>query len=294
MDSPTSEVRTDAVAPQDRVAFWEEFNAKTLFALRCSTVAESLDLVSRQREADGLRLRSIAGSPHVVDRTGPRLGGPHASTLLLSVLHRGSGFFHSATGTVSLRAGDAIAYPSDNAHVLGLDAGSALGIVEVPLERVREEWGWDPGPQATLLPSASLATLRGVLASSTPEPGDVAEATRAALRPRSASPRAGYLKALNALRVRLEDPDLTPASLAASQGLSERALYRLFAAQDQSPAQLILSERLDAAREALRRDPQLQIGEASARWGFSSSAHFARAFRRRFGASPTQDRLDTA
>ncbi|AOK60848.1 hypothetical protein WM29_16475 [Burkholderia ubonensis] len=65
-------------------------------------------------------------------------------------------------------------------------------------------------------------------------------------------------------------------------------LGRLFAADGESIAQTIWTERLSRAHRELV-DPRLRrtsVGEIAFRWGFSSQAHISRAIRERYGASP--------
>ena len=45
--------------------------------------------------------------------------------------------------------------------------------------------------------------------------------------------------------------------------------------------------RLDGCRGDLARQSDRTISEIAFAWGFSSSAHFSRAFRKRFGVTPT-------
>jgi AraC-like DNA-binding protein len=66
-------------------------------------------------------------------------------------------------------------------------------------------------------------------------------------------------------------------------------LYRAFDSFG-GVAAYITTRRLDRAFEALvaRRDRALTIGEIARRHGFTSDAHFSRAFRARFGLSPRE------
>jgi AraC-like DNA-binding protein len=63
-----------------------------------------------------------------------------------------------------------------------------------------------------------------------------------------------------------------------------------FAASDRSIADHIWTTRLDGCRADLARRVDQTISEVAFAWGFSSSAHFSRAFRKRFGVTPTDFR----
>jgi transcriptional regulator GlxA family with amidase domain len=87
------------------------------------------------------------------------------------------------------------------------------------------------------------------------------------------------------IRTHIADPTLSPSKIAAMAGVSVRTLHRAFQDAGESLGDHLLNARLDVCRAALE-DPgkaQLSIGEIACRAGFRSQAHFANAFKRRFG-----------
>ncbi|MFD2027965.1 helix-turn-helix domain-containing protein [Promicromonospora aerolata] len=87
---------------------------------------------------------------------------------------------------------------------------------------------------------------------------------------------------------RLTDPELSPEAVARQLNVSVRTLQRAFAAEGQSMSAYIRERRLDEARRALIARPRrMTIAEIAARWQFADSSHFARAFRDRYGRTPT-------
>lgn len=90
----------------------------------------------------------------------------------------------------------------------------------------------------------------------------------------------------------LHDPNLSPASTAAVFRMSRRYLYNLFALASTTPAEFILGTRLQRSRDVLRDATQSarQIGDIAYRLGFSDATRFSHAFRKRFGASPSEYR----
>lgn len=90
----------------------------------------------------------------------------------------------------------------------------------------------------------------------------------------------------------LHDPNLSPVSTAAVFRMSRRYLYNLFALASTTPAEFILGTRLQRSRDVLRDATQSarQIGDIAYRFGFSDAARFSHAFRKRFGASPSEYR----
>ncbi|WP_328953008.1 helix-turn-helix domain-containing protein [Kitasatospora purpeofusca] len=90
----------------------------------------------------------------------------------------------------------------------------------------------------------------------------------------------------------LGDPDLTPRLIAERHHLSLRALYALFEDRPESVAATVRRRRLERSRADLaRRDPGgRSVRAVAARWGFSSHAAFSRAFRERYGLTPSEHR----
>ncbi|BAQ47528.1 helix-turn-helix domain-containing protein [Methylobacterium aquaticum] len=89
----------------------------------------------------------------------------------------------------------------------------------------------------------------------------------------------------------LDDPDLTPAGIAAACRVSRATLYRLFGFEGGVMA-YIAGRRLDRAFTALCR-PEAEhtsIAEVAYRSGFTSEAHFSRSFRSRFAMAPREAR----
>lgn len=88
---------------------------------------------------------------------------------------------------------------------------------------------------------------------------------------------------------RLHDPALSVSAMAAAQGLSKRSLHQLFRDDGCTPARWLWQQRL-AACERVLRDPasaQCTLTQVAHDHGFSDAAHFSRAFRQRYGRSPS-------
>lgn len=82
------------------------------------------------------------------------------------------------------------------------------------------------------------------------------------------------------------DPALDPATVARAHHVSVRLLQALFADHGCSPAGYIRDVRLSRARELLRAgEPVTRAGRLS---GFADPGTFTRAFRRRYGCTPSE------
>ncbi|MEU5347180.1 helix-turn-helix transcriptional regulator [Streptomyces sp. NPDC020766] len=92
----------------------------------------------------------------------------------------------------------------------------------------------------------------------------------------------------------LADPQLSPATVAASHHISVRYLHKLFQPQGIAVSAWIRLRRLEHCRRDLT-DAQLSdkpIGFLSARWGFVHASEFTRVFRREYGIPPSAYRQE--
>lgn len=91
---------------------------------------------------------------------------------------------------------------------------------------------------------------------------------------------------------RLADPDLDVKLIADAVGLSSSYIHRLFARCTMTLMQWITAERLDACHRELSTPGRLRrpVYLIAQDWGFPNQAHFSRAFRARFGVSPSDVR----
>ncbi|GGF73213.1 HTH-type transcriptional regulator CdhR [Azorhizobium oxalatiphilum] len=114
-------------------------------------------------------------------------------------------------------------------------------------------------------------------------------AQRMAPRERFGIGNAKVLAVLAEMEKRLEEP-ASREELARGAGISVRQLERLFADHvGESVGGHYLSLRLDRARSLLRQTA-LPVAEVAMATGFVSTSHFSRAYKARFGLSPTGER----
>lgn len=93
----------------------------------------------------------------------------------------------------------------------------------------------------------------------------------------------------------LDDPRLSPATIAAAHHVSVRMLHKMFEDEEHTVASWIRHRRLDRCRRDLA-DPVLAsrpVAAIAARWGFTDPAAFNRTFRRVHGIPPGEYRAMT-
>ncbi|MFT4278038.1 MAG: acetamidase/formamidase family protein [Rhodopseudomonas sp.] len=134
----------------------------------------------------------------------------------------------------------------------------------------------------------SLVDLMPTLLRQTPTTADLNAGT--------ASKAATLQRLCQAIERRLDDPDLTPAKVAAAEGISERYLQKLFGGTGSSFTHYLRERRLQRTCADLSNPAEAHhsISEIAFRAGFNDSAHFSRAFRHRFGVSPREYRQTEA
>ncbi|HEY6934384.1 MAG TPA: helix-turn-helix domain-containing protein [Marmoricola sp.] len=114
--------------------------------------------------------------------------------------------------------------------------------------------------------------------------------------PDTAGPPPLLLNIIAFIEQRLDDPDLSPSSIASAHFISVSYLHRLFQTHHtMTVAAFVRTQRLQRARRDLS-DAQLRavpIHRIAARWGFADHATFTRTFRAHFGVPPSGYRLFT-
>ncbi|MFD1952597.1 helix-turn-helix domain-containing protein [Sphingomonas arantia] len=109
----------------------------------------------------------------------------------------------------------------------------------------------------------------------------------------AAGARASHLKRIcMRIETMLHDPELSLETVAADNGVSSRYVQKLFTGSATTFSSYLKRRRLERCYADLVSPihAQLAISEICFRWGFTDAAHFSRAFRERFGLSPSQHR----
>ena len=304
-----SSVSTAAVDAEDRLAYWEQYNAEALVGLTCRTYAdEGLIASAINLDLGGFRVAEITGNAHIVER-GPALVRecPKEATFVSLVLE-GTAFFYDQGGCVSLRPGDVVAYRTDDPYLFGFSTSMRKVLVDVPRalfdDRCSAEALGRPLVVAGDGPGAAALTaraLRQVLLELVADPVVAAEPAREQLLDLVQSLVTGRGTAVSVSRLlaakthiaeHLRDPGLCTDSVARAVGVTPRHLNRAFATEGTTVAQYVQGRRLDSARVDLAAVSMAEhrIADIACRWGFASQAHFTRLFRARFGCTPSDVR----
>lgn len=112
----------------------------------------------------------------------------------------------------------------------------------------------------------------------------------------------GSVSTSPALRTQIEewinqnlfDLDICPAVIAAAHGVSVRTVHRVFESEGESLSRYVRARRLARARQELAGHQSLPISAIARKLGFTDSSHFTRAFKARYGMSPSEYRADSS
>jgi len=100
-------------------------------------------------------------------------------------------------------------------------------------------------------------------------------------------PTALYERAQAFIHDHLRDPDLSIDQISMALGCSKRYLHMLFSNRGLTVSEYIWRARLLNCHQDLETQGNKTITDVAFSWGFSSSSHFSRVFRKYFGIAPS-------
>src|SRR6202789_2375704 len=100
-------------------------------------------------------------------------------------------------------------------------------------------------------------------------------------------PEAMYVRAQFFIRGHLRDPDLSIDQISAALNCTKRYLHMLFSDRGTTISDYIRHARLQHCRQELEPHSGKTLTDVAFSWGFSSSSHFSRVFRKYFGVVPS-------
>lgn len=306
---------TDGVAPEDRLAHFDHLQVNSDHPMHVtSEAAERFVAHARVVDLGAVNIVDLSCSPARVVRS-PRLVRQGDPELVSVVVARSGRLVVSQAGRAAiLQPGDLALYSSSQPFQITIDSDASTArllrahlpvsllskVVDDLDERVATPFSGQRGMGALLgqfltrvtddseayglgdLPR--LANLAVDLVTAT-----VSHAGSPGTRPGRTSM---LLPILAFVRENLDDPQLSPSSIAAAHHISVSYLHRLFQEQDTSVGAWIRRERLDRARRDLT-DPQLMhlpVHRIAARWGYPDHSTFTRSFSAAFGIPPREFR----
>lgn len=245
-------------------------NAHTVFGERVVSGSDDPDSIKLIIQTDGRselhqsgrRVPVFAQTAVLYDPTRPYvLVNPNPVKLLLLQLPRRS---FSRKALTSL----------DRPFVTGAEQSGLRQVVTSLMQTTMSELGRLDATARAVLGATLVDLVSNLLLSSQPRGETLSLDT---LRDRAKS----YIQA------HLEQPDLNVAAIARHMGCTPRYIFKAFQAEQTTPSDYLWQCRLEKARECLvLGDSRRSISDVAFALGFSSSAHFSRAFRQRYDSAP--------
>ncbi|SJM60154.1 helix-turn-helix domain-containing protein [Gulosibacter sp. 10] len=263
-----------------------------------------------QANVHGVSFTDIRADAHVVERTPELIGRTPGSFYKISLQLEGRGLLRQGGREVELQPGDLAIYDTEQPYTLTFERRFRTMVIQLPHDRLHiphefanrmtavrldghEGLGRVVSPFLATI-GTNLAELHGPagakLAQNAVDLLETLFATEFDLARYAADPRRAQLQRIrDDIDERLDDPALSPQTIAASAFISVRHLHSLFHDQGQTVASYVRTRRLERCYLDLT-DPsssEVPVATIGARWGFKDAAHFSRVFKGAYGETPS-------
>lgn len=318
----TQHISTSMVPEAERYGFWSDVSQKYFVKLDCllqpyASIATnagsnfSADLI--HCNLGNLDLIDLRATAHCVERPGPH--PQEDDYFLLSLLTEGSCQLTQDGRTASVMPGEMVLYDTRRPYRVALATPFRMCSIRIPHETMRI---YLPSPEHLVARPLTHDTAMGRIASGLVlnvfnEQEHVDGASKSSMAKSVLEMLAAGLQSLRvdespvngsklaqfhlerikqSIDTHLGDAELNVEFLAQLLKMSPSSIHRAFESQPLGVSEFIWSKRLEICKQALG-NPQLasrSISELAYSWGFTSNAHFSRAFKRYTGYAPREFR----
>lgn len=307
---------TAGLPQTERTAYWVDAVCDAYVQLECEPLGTRgrIDGEIRLERLSTLQLSRVTASAQQVRRTPRQIARASEDFFLVSIQSRGAGQVHQDGRCAHLAPGDFALYDSTRPYELVFGADFQQIVLMLPGPALRAELRGTEGLTARPVSgrrgaghlmiemirtlAQDIATLEPASAAAVAH--SVTQILVAGLRTLPAAQPApvSSLKALHRAQIKahvqqhLADPALDVARIAAALRLSPSSVHRVFAGEPCSVSEWIWGQRLERLARDLA-DPALRGRSVSAlafALGFNDAAHVSRAFKARFGCTPSEHR----
>ena len=311
---PVRTFSTDGVAGGRRIEFWNEVVCNTFTPLTVNAPSENFNGRMRHLELADIRLAVADSTPAMVTHSRAQVSRCQDAYFMLHLQLSGHSFNQQTGREATLSPGCLTLFDSTRPYSVAFSHSTSILVARIPRSLMRE---YVTCPEAlTLIPLSSsnpgiwLAARfmrdlwrKSAAVTSQPAARHINEGLMSLIAAAYASTRgakvegsphaAGVrIRLLELIESNLRNPDLTPAVIARMGHVSTRYLHLLFEQQGESVRRYVQRRRLEECARVLRdrlRDSK-SVTEIACEQGFNSTSQFCRAFRERYGVTPTEYR----
>lgn len=298
-------IDTCSVAPRERFAYWSDAQTRLFFPLDVRPAASGpFGGRAHSHELGPVRVRRVAAAGHRVRRTRRAIAANDPEQFELSIILSGIQELAQAGRSAVLAPGDLVCMDSSRPYAVSSPDPFEMLVFAVPMVLLRPHVDLVRGRTATairagdglaalvapFLRSVADGLLDGTVREDDADLGEsIVDLVRGLYADRGAR-RPGLLAEVKAtIELRLHEPDLRPAAIAATHFISVRYLHRLFEAEGVTVSEWIRARRLERCRRDLE-DPALAdetVLAIAGRWGLLNPGHFSRLFQAAYGCAPS-------
>jgi AraC-like DNA-binding protein len=310
---------TDLVAPRDRLGYWVDMICQTYVELECDVRAGAPfegSIVSHS--LPGLDMSVVRSRAQRVMRTPSVISRASHDYFIVSLQTKGRGVISQDGRDAAMSPGDFAIYDSTRPYTLSFGEDFEEIVLKLRGDQLRSLVRGTENLTATTVSGRTGAghLMASICHTLRDEVDTLSMSSSAAIASAVVNVLVGGLQSLpachkvdptslNAYHLgrikrciddRLRDPTLKIESVAGHLGMSVGHLHRLFKDEPLSPAQYLLSRRLEACERELLdpRRARASVAEIAFSWGFNDAAHFSRTFREHFNCSPREWRRQAA
>ena len=307
MSDTVRSLNTSGLAPKKQIQCWSDALTDLCGPFDIDPLeASSFEGRINYTTVSKLKLCQIEASQHRLAHTASRaeLGGHPFVKILFQTY--GISHFEQGGRRIELMPGDCLAYDVSCPHTIVSPSLTRHEVVIVPKELLRER-GFNFSKMSACKLSARDGTGRiahdlvhaafdeAAKLSANSAVGVADSLIDLLLLPlREADttfdrvgPEAMYVRAQAYIREHLRDPDLSIDRISAALGCTKRYLHMLFSERGMTVSDYIWRARLQHCRQELETHAGKTITDVAFSWGFSSSSHFSRVFRKCYGVVPS-------
>jgi AraC family transcriptional activator of tynA and feaB len=307
MSDTVRSLSTSGLEPKKQVQCWSDALTDLCGRFDVDPLeASKLDARINYTTVSRLKLCQIEVSQHRIAHSALRAKSTdHPYVKILFQTH-GISYFEQDGRRIELMPGDCLAYDVSSPHTIISPALTRHEVVIVPKELLQER-GFRLAKMAACKLSARTGTGRiahdfvhAVFDEATKlSPHNAVSVADSLidllllpLREADAAfdrggPEAMYVRAQAFIREHLRDPDLSIDQISVALGCTKRYLHMLFSDRGMTVSDYIWGARLQNCRQELEAHAGKTITDVAFSWGFSSSSHFSRVFRKYFGVVPS-------